>query len=115
MSNHYGFTGLAQMYHRAIIKNELAYWEQGYSLHHAQTKNSGYSFGPIQWDVANNPDAPKILRDILKNSVYDTGPNVGQRIVSDAQITKWLGDPNVPGSERKWRNENGDRFIFPER
>ena len=76
MSNHYGFTGLAQMYHRAIIKNELAYWGQGDSLLHAGTKNSGYSFGPIQWDVANNPDAPEILRDILKNSVYDTGPNV---------------------------------------
>jgi len=37
-----------------LIKNELGEISNGYTISHAGTGNSGYSFGYQQMDVANN-------------------------------------------------------------
>lgn len=46
-----------------------------FRLEHAPGGESGYSFGFVQWDLANNIDGPDILRDILLKS-EDTEGNL---------------------------------------
>jgi len=48
-----------------LIKNELGGVSDGYSLAHAGTGNSGWSFGGHQYDLSVNSDGQALIKDIL--------------------------------------------------
>ena len=59
-----------QKLHEVFVRNELGDWDKAFKISHAKIGDSGYSFGPPQWDLKTNGEAREYLYKIIKN--YDT-------------------------------------------
>ena len=78
-------TGFRKLVHQIMMQNELRNGEGAYEVSHAKAGRSGYSFGPVQWDllsnhlIKNDPDpnnriyARQAFDDILANAKYTDG------------------------------------------
>jgi len=76
-----GLTGFELKVHQVLFQNEVDPTEpiQAYQLSRAQGERSGYSFGPVQWDLSSDHDIDKtpgngltarqLFRDILTNAL----------------------------------------------
>jgi trimeric autotransporter adhesin len=79
---------------RVLARNELS-GSSPYELFWAGTAASGWTFGPLQYDVAGNSTARNLLADILLNAVDASGnyiaddgnPNTGRGTVGNIQDT----------------------------
>ena len=40
--------------HEVFVRNELGDWDIAFKICHAKIGDSGYSFGPPQWDLKTN-------------------------------------------------------------
>ena len=72
-------TGLSQLQrdlHATYMRNELLGGKGAYNLSHAGRGRSGYSFGPAQWDLANNKDARKKFNTILDKYAEDNSGKI---------------------------------------
>ncbi|MFB3884943.1 MAG: calcium-binding protein [Thermodesulfobacteriota bacterium] len=90
-----GLTGFKRSVHKVFMNNELKNGEGAYEVSHAMAGRSGYSFGPVQWDLLNRPDSRTIFTDILKNG-RDSGDDLifdsdGDGIIGDTE-TKAIND-----------------------
>ena len=68
-------TGFKRLVNDVFMKNELKNGEGAYEISHAKAGRSGYSFGPVQWDLLQNHEIKKnelyardLFTDILTNS-----------------------------------------------
>jgi hypothetical protein len=61
-------TGFKKLVHQVMMQNELRNGEGAYVISHAKAGRSGYSFGPIQWDLLNNETGVEIFTDVLTNA-----------------------------------------------
>ena len=54
-----------------LVKNELGGASDGYQIDHAETSNSGYSFGGNQMDLSKNANGREIFSTIIKTELGD--------------------------------------------
>ncbi|MHB8765653.1 MAG: hypothetical protein ACYDA8_15145 [Deferrisomatales bacterium] len=72
-----------------MMQNELRNGYGAYELSLCNAGRSGYSFGPVQWDLASrNQVVEDLFRDILTNARYPTpaGEPAGALIFGDTEI-----------------------------
>jgi hypothetical protein len=85
--------------------------EVAYKLSHAGTSNSGYSFGWIQWDLAqpkDNPDVLAMINDavknisnkdfnsiVSKNNLHGTRQEIEQEIINVLTTTRGTASTRV--------------------
>jgi Ca2+-binding RTX toxin-like protein len=93
-----GIDGLQTKYLKAIgetlLRNELGGLSNGYEISHAGADSpSGYSFGGNQMDLAGNPNAKVVLKDILvKTNANGNGLGFYNSIESKLSI---VSNPNA--------------------
>ncbi|MCK8823973.1 hypothetical protein [Fuchsiella alkaliacetigena] len=58
-------TELERKFHQVLMVNELFAGKGAYELQHAKLGQSGYSFGPIQWDLSQRTEARRNFKRIL--------------------------------------------------
>src|SRR3990172_10730760 len=83
-------SGFALKLSNVLWNNEVSF-RYPYKLYHAETANSGFSFGAIQWDIAAHrplrgyglQSAKQIFDDILQNA----RDSQNQLIFNDAELT----------------------------
>jgi len=76
-------TGFKKLVHDVFMKNELRNGEGAYELSYAKAGRSGYSFGPVQWDLLQNHEIKKnelfardLFADILTNAKDSNGNGI---------------------------------------
>ncbi|PKN20071.1 MAG: hypothetical protein CVU71_06860, partial [Deltaproteobacteria bacterium HGW-Deltaproteobacteria-6] len=90
-------TGLKKLLNDMYMANELKNGYGAYEISHAQKGNSGYSFGPVQWDLKKNDAGRDIFIDILANA---TDVN-GNKIISTSIVETISGKIVKSGIEGK--------------
>ena len=67
-------TGLRKLVDDVFMKNELKNGEGAYEISYCKAGRSGYSFGPVQWDLRNNATIRQgMFTDILTNARDSNG------------------------------------------
>lgn len=100
------FEGLHKVYHDIMMKNELRDGKGAYELSYAGKGESGPSLGGNQMDIAQNPDARKALRDIVKNAK----DNNGSPILNDIEQDKVIEILDVTKPEENLRGNSEKIF-----
>jgi len=88
--------GLQQDLHKIMMKNELANGKGAYTISHAIKGQSGYSFGPAQWDLAKNAEARADFQEILGNYAKNNPKELSQATL--AEISKEIAIENSKGA-----------------
>ncbi len=85
-----GLTGFKRRVHNVFMNNELRNGNGAYEINHAKAGRSGYSFGPVQWDLLNRPDSRTIFTDILNN-----GRDSNNNLIFDSDEDGIIGDTEI--------------------
>jgi hypothetical protein len=64
-------TGFKRKVHDVMMKNELWDGIGAYEISLCKASRSGYSFGPVQWDLLNNPSTRPLFQNILAHEIAD--------------------------------------------
>jgi Ca2+-binding RTX toxin-like protein len=90
-----GLTGFKLKFHNVLMKNELNNGVGAYEISHAMAGRSGYSFGPVQWDLLKGRGR-SLFEDILTNSSVS---GMDEQAISDiTDIVYTNGATFPPGS-----------------
>ncbi|MBI5587048.1 MAG: hypothetical protein HY889_01625 [Deltaproteobacteria bacterium] len=85
-------TDFKNLLREVYLRNEAQPNEWYVFTSNAGTGTSGWSFGPAQWDVRNNPSVAIPILDKMKDSN-------GVKLFSDTDISKLRGSENITASD----------------
>ncbi|MGH7771541.1 MAG: hypothetical protein ACREQA_04835, partial [Candidatus Binatia bacterium] len=99
-------TGFKKLINDIFMRNELYNGDGGYEISHARVGRSGYSFGPVQWDLStghvikkgNTPEETVTVESLLTGILSNAKDNAGDRVVSNEQRDHLLSTVATKGA-----------------
>ena len=99
-------SGFNRLVHNVFMKNELNNGEGAYEISYCKAGRSGYSFGPVQWDLKSNPAMRQgLFTDILTNAKDSNGNIIIDLNTRNSILNHVAGNGSLSPGERNLVNQ----------